>query len=40
MSSGVKLPVREAARLPRSSAEVKNDGGIPPLPYTSSRITP
>jgi hypothetical protein len=32
----VKQPAREADHSPPSSAEVKNDGAIPPLPHTSS----
>jgi hypothetical protein len=33
---GVKRPGREADHSPPSSAEVKNGGAVPPLPYTSS----
>jgi hypothetical protein len=33
---GVKRPGREADHSPPSSAEVKNGGAMPPLPYTSS----
>jgi hypothetical protein len=33
---GVKQPGCEADHSPLSSAEVKNDGTIPPLSYTSS----
>jgi hypothetical protein len=36
VSPGVKRPLREADHSPRSSAEVKNGGVIPPLPHTSS----
>jgi hypothetical protein len=32
----VKQPEREADHSPPSSAEVKNDGAIPPLPHISS----
>jgi hypothetical protein len=31
-SPGVKRPVREPDHSPPASAEVKNDGAIPPLP--------
>jgi hypothetical protein len=34
---GVKRPGREADHSSPSSAEVKNDGAIRPLPHTSSR---
>jgi hypothetical protein len=37
--SAVKRQGREADRSPPSSAEVKNDGSIPPLPHTSSWYT-
>jgi hypothetical protein len=36
LSPGVKRQEREAAHSPSSSAEVKKDGAIPPLPFTSS----
>jgi hypothetical protein len=36
LSSGIKRPGREADHSPPSSAEVKNDGAIPPLPHMSS----
>jgi hypothetical protein len=32
---GVKRPMREADHSPPTSAEVKNDGAIPPLPHMS-----
>jgi hypothetical protein len=34
---GVKQSRREADHSPRSTAEVKNEGAIPPLPHVSSR---
>jgi hypothetical protein len=33
---GVKRPGREADHSPPGSAEVKNDGAVPPLPHISS----
>jgi hypothetical protein len=36
LSPGVKRRGYEADHAPLSSAEVKNVGGIPPLPHTSS----
>jgi hypothetical protein len=33
---GVKRPGSESDNSPPSSAEVKNDGAIPPLPHMSS----
>jgi hypothetical protein len=36
LSLGVKGLGREADHSPPSSAEVKNDGAIPPLSHTSS----
>jgi hypothetical protein len=33
---GVKAARHEAGHSPPSSAEVRNGGSIPPLPYTSS----
>jgi hypothetical protein len=35
LSPGTKRPGREADHSPPSSAQVKNDGAIPPLPHTS-----
>jgi hypothetical protein len=35
-SPGVKQQGRQADKSPLSSAEVKNGGAIPPLPYMSS----
>jgi hypothetical protein len=35
ISPGVKRPEREADHLSPSSAEVKNSGGVSPLPHTS-----
>jgi hypothetical protein len=37
ISSGVKRSGLEADHLPPSSAEVKNDGAVPPLSHMSSR---
>jgi hypothetical protein len=36
---GVKRPGRETDHSPPSTAEVKNDGAIPPLSHTSSWYT-
>jgi hypothetical protein len=36
LSPRLKRPGREADHSPPSSAEVKNGGAIPPLPYMSS----
>jgi hypothetical protein len=36
LSQGVKRPGREADHSPSSNVEVNNDGGIPPLFYTSA----
>jgi hypothetical protein len=36
LSVKVKRPGREADHSPSSSAELKNGGAIPPLPYKSS----
>jgi hypothetical protein len=36
LSSGIKLLKREAVHSPPSSAEVKNDGTIPPSPAVHS----
>jgi hypothetical protein len=36
ISLGIKLPGREADYSPPASAEVKNGGAIPPLPYMPS----
>jgi hypothetical protein len=36
LSSGEKWPMCEADHSRPSSAEVKNDGAIPPFPHTSS----
>jgi hypothetical protein len=36
LSRGVKRPGCEAVDSPPSSAEVKNDGAIPPLPHMCS----
>jgi hypothetical protein len=37
---GVKRPGREADHPPPSSVQIRNDGVIPPLPYTSSWRVP
>jgi hypothetical protein len=36
LTTRVKRQEREADHLPPFSAEVKNDGAVPPLPHTSS----
>jgi hypothetical protein len=36
LSSGAKRPGREANQSPTSGSEVKNGGGIPPLPHMPS----